>query len=448
MAAEQDLRKASCAVIIHALDGRRKTATTVRWSSELSLFLRTAQLENLNRLANTITLAMYKWYTAKKNASQVKLLRSVLLYWSSLELPGLASDLVSFLTDSRPPKTRSTIEVQNTTPKERPLSRESVRLLLETIGGLYARGQFDEQDHLLWRLMVSEGMRPGQLALLLVGDVMLTKTEAGTASVTMCIPYLKQTGTAARDFMVDHDLSSALSHVVAQHLELVERVLGRKPEPSTPLFCLLRASNSSGGYIANSSSVDIVHYIRKTALKITDAHPTDEDMKIFSRRLKHTKLTHLAQKGASVEVLAAAAFQTSTASVARYVNLTEESFEELESLMADSHDSMRSAFRGTIVDRSEATHPDPEHIIGLIGVDGDLGSCGADPCGMLVCAGCYGCDHFEAFRDGPHDAVERRIARDHNRSVSSGSNEAIATTAKQLAVVREVIRLIEIERAT
>jgi integrase len=360
LAADGDLFRASCAVIIHALDGRRKTSVVVRWTSEFSLFLRTVQSENLNRRTNTVTLAMYNWYAAKKNASQAKLLRSLLLYWSSLDVPGLASDLRTFLADSAPPKTPSPIEVQNRSPKERPLSNESVRRLLDKIGELYAAGQFDEQDHLLWRLLVSEGMRPSQLALFIVEDVTISGTQTGAPSVTLRIPYPKQRGTAARDYMVDHELSSSVSFVVVQHIELLERILRKPPLPSTPLFCLIRTNVLTAGYSVSTSCLNISAYIQRTAEKISGLTGTDEDVQLFSRRLKHTKLTHLAQKGASVEVLAAAAFQTSTNSVARYVNLTEESFEEVEAQMAGHHDRLLDLFRGSIVDRDDATHTDPE----------------------------------------------------------------------------------------
>lgn len=444
IAADKDLFKASCAVIMHALDGRRKISVVVRWTSEFSLFLRTVQAENLNRRTNTVTLAMYNWYAAKKNASQTKLLRSLLLYWSSLDVPGLASDLRTLLEDSAPPKTPSPIEVQNRSPKERPLSNESVRRLLDKIGELYAVGQFDEQDHLLWRLMISEGMRPSQLALLLVGDVEISKTEAGSLSATMRIPYPKQRGTAARDYMVDYELSSSVSFVVAQHIELLERVFGKTPLPTTPLFCLVRINVTTAGYSVSTNSLNISAYIQRTAEKISGIKGSDDELQLFSRRLKHTKLTHLALRGASVEVLATAAFQTSTNSVARYVNLTEEGFEEVEAQMGGHHDRLLDLFRGRIVDRDDATHTDPEHTIAFSNVDGDLGSCSSRLCGM-VCDGCYGCPHFEAFRDGPHEAVERRMAAEYSASIARGAEPAAIAKGKQLAVVREVIMLIRIE---
>jgi hypothetical protein len=123
---------------------------------------------------------MYQWYTEQKGPSQVKLLRGILLYWIDLEIPGLASDLASALPRMQPPKTPSPIEIQNRSPKERPFSAAQVKSLLDIIGQLYADCRFDSQDNMLWRLLISEAMRPGRRQLSWPpGDNYLGRFEAG-----------------------------------------------------------------------------------------------------------------------------------------------------------------------------------------------------------------------------------------------------------------------------
>jgi integrase len=441
-AASDELKEAAFAVLLHALNGRKKTSVCIRWRDELSLFLRTVQAENGNRSIRTITLGMHSWYAAQKGASQVKLLRGVLLFWISLEIPGLAEDLVTFLPSSRPPKPRSMIEVQNSSPRERPLSMKESHELLTAVGRLYVSGQFDDQDNLLWRLMISEAMRPSQLALLRMKDVRITHSDTGVASASVSVPMVKQKGTAARDFTMDHDLSSALSYVLDQHVKFVERVLGHVPDGDLPLFCLLRPPPTQRGYTVKATPISMASYITTTGRMLSRAYSSEESIELFNRRLKHTKLTHLAQAGATIEVLAAAGFQTSTVSLVRYVNLTDEAFEIVEAKMAPTHEFIHDAFRGVVVSRDEATHPDLEHAISDADVDGDLGSCGIDLCGMVVCLGCYTCDHFEAFPDGPHEAVEQRLVKRQQRESLAGTNAADNRTAKTLAGVRHVIWLI------
>ncbi|AMM24054.1 hypothetical protein AX767_06625 [Variovorax sp. PAMC 28711] len=71
--------------------------------------------------------------------------------------------------------------------------------------------------------------------------------------------------------------------------------------------------------------------------------------------------------------------------------------------MANSHNALVRFFKGRIVDRAGATHPDEEHLIGAPGLsDEDLGACAVQPCKGLMNVGCYGCYKFEAFADGPH----------------------------------------------
>jgi hypothetical protein len=277
--------------------------------------------------------------------------------------------------------------------------------------------------------------------LLQVGDVSITVGANGVASVTMRVPYVKQGGTAARDYMHDHDLSSSVSHVVAEHMKHLQQLIADAgPLPAElPLFCLVRNLTEESGYRIAREPMDISGYISTTGQAITDALPSNEEMELFSRRLKHTKLTHLAQRGASVEILAAAAFQTSTGSVSRYVNMTEEAFVDMEQAMAPDHDFLIAAFRGKVIDRDEATHSDEKHLLELIEVDGALAACGSNPCGMEICEKCYGCAHFEAFKDGPHEEVEKLMMLDLEKLESRQATEQAAEKRSQLKVVRIVI---------
>ena len=109
-------------------------------------------------------------------------------------------------------------------------------------------------------------------------------------------------------------------------------------------------------------SLDIQYLIAKTREHIASINGDFEDIDLFNRRFKHTKLTHLAASGAPLEVLAYAAYQTSTISLQRYVNLTEEAYLGFERQLDQSNELIENAFRGKVIQRSEATHADPEHL--------------------------------------------------------------------------------------
>ncbi len=129
-------RMAASFILLQALDGKRKSSTVLRWFNELSLFSRTVSAELGHRLISVITLKMYLWYCSKKGASQEKLVRSALLWWSKEGAPGIHPDLIAHIGVTAPRKPRGMIEVQNAEPSERPLTMQQVHGLLDDVADL------------------------------------------------------------------------------------------------------------------------------------------------------------------------------------------------------------------------------------------------------------------------------------------------------------------------
>ena len=442
-------RKAAAAAMLHALDGKRKASTTTRWIDELSLFLRTVSGVLDGARLSTITLAMFQWYCSSKGASQQKQLRGALLYWWRTDIPGIATELGSFLLTTAPPKPRGMIEVQNSKPSERPLSMEQVRSLLSNIDQLYASGVFDPQTNALWRLMISEALRPSQMQLLQFGDVRMDRSSEGKLlSVSLMVPTVKQQATRARDYMTLHRLSEALGQAIADHVAYAEDLHGAKVPADWALFGIRNASTVGRKPLLEETPAYLMHIFERTAAKIAALDSAFEEVELFNRRFKHTKLTHLAAMGASLEVLAHAGYQTSTISLRRYVNLSDEAFAVYEEQLEETHIHINNAFRGQVIARSDATRPDPEHRILDQSMEDDVGACAAEPCEVIACLGCYLCPRFEAFNDGPHRRVEASLVAEQERTRAAGLPETtVQLRANILSAVRDVIvRIDELRR--
>jgi hypothetical protein len=431
-------------VLLESLNGKRKTSTVRRWLDELSLFSRTVSEAMDGQRISVITLKMYQWYCSSKNASQQKLLRSVLLRWIDEETPGVHPELVNHLKTTAAPKPRGMIEVQNAVPAERPFSMSQVRTLIDNIEQLYVSGDFDAQTRLLWRMMISEALRPTQMSLLQVGDVKVERDVDGKlVAVHLNVPMVKQSGVAARDYQQSHRLSPAVSQALVEHLEFANAVHGSELPKTWPLFCV-RLSGDRKTPTTKRTSVGIHHVIQGSRKKIASLNDDFDSTDLFNRRFKHTKLTHLAASGAPLDVLAYAGFQTSTISLTRYVNLTEEAFVAFEKRLEPAYQQIEAAFRGKLIERNEATHADPEHRIADPSMEDDVGACGADPCEVLACFGCYTCPRFEAFTDGPHERVAATLLAEQARGLASGMPaETLLLREHILSAVRRVIQLIE-----
>lgn len=434
-----DLKRSFVAAMIHALNGRRKVSTVYRWVDEVSLFIRTTS--NGKKVAE-IGLRMYQGYSATKNSSQVKLLRSALKYWSARRYVGLAEDLRAHLIMARPPKPRSTIEIQNSVERERPFSYQQVQAILRKIDELYIDGEFSPQDNLLWRLIASEGLRPSQIALLKIGDVEVKRDERGKVKrVNLAVPVVKQHGTPARDYLVNVQLTDPVALAMVEHLEFVESIaLERKVKPDA-LFCI--SATHWGEYGIKKECIGITSRIRRSRGKLAAAAGL-ADSDLFTRRFKHTKLTHLAMIGAPKEVLAKSGFQTSTVSLVHYVNLTEEAFTDFEDRLFETHAGIANAFTVKVVDREDVRNMVASHGILDRELTGEVGICTASPCGVYGPNGCYECREFNAFRDGPHKRVlDHLLAEKTRRSKLGLSKEVVSRDDQLIETLERLIKRIK-----
>lgn len=428
--------------ILHALNGKRKISTLQRWVNELRLFIRSVYGKS-DPPIDVITLKMFNQYAATKGASQQKILRSVLLYWSKRKIPGISTDLSDYLALSKSPKPKHTSEIQITDPHERPIPIGEVRAILAQVDELYISGRFDPQDNLLWRLIVSLGLRPTQLELLRTGDVRY-EIEDGTKKIYafLNIPIVKQHATPARSYMMEYRMSEAVTAALQQHLAFLELTLGHPPQPTQPIFSIIQ--RGLGGRAAKDTTIRIPNKIKITRRRIAEALPAVEDADLFTRRFKHTKLTHLAVLGAPLPVLARAGYQTSTISLRHYVNLDEEAYMDYEDRLEDHNQEVHNAFRGRIVEPSGATNCDPHHAILSPDLEDSLGGCAGDPCDVFAPVGCYVCPRFEAFTDGAHSSVlkflERKTAALKKLNLSA---ESTKRDAHLIAAVKFVISEVE-----
>jgi len=238
--------------------------------------------------------------------------------------------------------------------------------------------------------------------------------------------------------MIETSMPNSVGVALRLHLELVERITGEAPKKSSPLFCISRSIEGKPTIQGKAISIDA--RVGQTRTRIAALVPFLNDHDLFTRRFKHTKLTHLAILGAPLAVLARAGYQTSTVSLKHYVNLSEEAFVDYENRLADEHAVIFDAFRGALIKSSDATNSDIEHQIFDSDLNDPVGSCAANPCDVFAPVGCYTCPRFEAFTDGAHTTVmkflKNRKARAQQMSLSA---ESIGRDDTLISAVQHVI---------
>lgn len=230
-------------------------------------------------------------------------------------------------------------------------------------------------------------------------------------------------------------LANAVGRSIIELINFITEIGGSDLPSSTPLFCI-RKENGKFSSISNRP----LHIAAKISATAKLLSPILNDERLFSRRLKHTKMTHLAILGADVNMLAVAGYQTSTVSLTRYVNLSDEAFLNYEVQMEEHFQSVSDCLSIKVIEREQATNRDPKNTITDLEADGDAGSCAAEPCGAMATLACYVCPRFEAFRDGPHEMILTGLLNRKERAIAKGL--PIETVKRDDRIIRSIQRVI------
>lgn len=424
------------AVVLNALNGNRKVSTVTQWFFRFERMLRRL---NLTKNVASITLKMYMEDARQSSPNDLKTLRSFLRYWIHLSYPCIAPDLKAHILTSRSPKSATSIEIQARKVHERPFSTEKVRAIHRQVDDLYIDGIFNPQQNLLWRLMISEALRPSQMQLLRVKDVSLS-------TKTLAVPLVKLHGKPNRSRMMEVLVSESVYVALRDHLAWMQRLRVSDLSPDQPLFCVNIHNQKP---FIQKRPLGIISLIARSRGRITDHIADLGDLDLFTRRFKHTKLTHLAILGAPIEVLKQAAFHTSSGSLARYVNLTDEMADAFERQMDPHFTLVIDAFRGSVLDADDEKSIPEDKLILDADLNDTVGGCGDEPCGVLAPIGCYVCPRFKAFVDGPHQQVLARMENARERKIQMRlPAETIQRDDNIISAVKQVIWLCESKKRT
>jgi integrase len=428
-------------IYVRALESRKKVSTVTKWRNSFNHFMKEIS-PNCDKELCRITLSMLTYYNEGKSANMQKNIRAVLVFWiKETKFPGIAEDLEHYLSYSKSPKAMSTPVIQATKPMERPFSKGQINNIKNTVEDLYINGVFNPQDYCLWKMAIGEALRPSQLRLLMVSDF-----QVRGSVVYGKVPIIKQPGMRGRDYLFDVKYSTSVSGAIINQLEYIKKLSGSDDINDYPFFCITY-SNKLKKRVSINKRINVLNQMIRSRKQIVKSEVNSEiesELDLFLRRFKHTKLTDLALRGASVEMLARAGFQTSTVSLKHYINENPDMFSEYQKQMLDVHEMINSAFRGSIVDKDACKNMDNDHYILNNDASANLGSCSADICGVLSPEGCYLCPSFQAFKEADHQKLYDRIESRKIQYINNNANQSVVLRDENiLLAVAKVINEIK-----
>ncbi|HGM8500233.1 TPA: site-specific integrase [Pseudomonas aeruginosa] len=374
--------------------------------------------------------------------------------WEALGVPGVTKTAVCLLKSLRLKGNRKGTSVLTMDPIRGPLTDIERSATQAALNDAFVARTIALEDYLLAWLCLLLGQRNIQYAMLKVGDVReITKADGATEYV-LRVPRVKQGSAEARRVQFKERLISPIGKMLVDYASSVRTRFGYGAsfsiDPSqAPLFPQKRTTKEARpSFHEHTSPKEIGNRVRSVfkALRVYSER-TGEPIRVTPKRLRHTVATSAAREGHGELIIAELLDHSDTQNVGVYVKATPEIIERIDRAVALRMAPLAHAFTGVVIGSESAASRGHDPTSRIVDPRFDdtmkpMGNCGREgPCGFLAPIACYTCRNFQAWVDGPHDAVLDYLLIERER-LSAEVDARIATVNdRTILAVAEVVQL-------
>lgn len=381
-----------------------------------------------------------KWYLGS--------LAGFLKKWHALGHPGVTSEAVKLLKELRFKGNKKGEAVLTLDPHNGPFTDIELESIQGALNQAYSSNAIAENEYLLAWLFMLLGQRPAQYALLKVCDVLAPMVKDGSHIYILRVPRVKQRRAARLEFkerLITPQIGKLLYEYALKIKASFEGLLG---DPSqAPLFPQSVNGNQPVGMEFHQTST----LLSRKLTRILDgldvfSERTGDLIHITATRFRRTTGTRAAQEGHGELIIAELLDHSDTQNVGVYVQATPEMVERIDRSVAMALAPLAQAFAGVIIgDESDATRGDDasSRIIDprIDKTCQPMGNCGSHGfCGFSAPIACYTCQHFQAWLDGPHEAVLNHLLAERERKLNVADIRIASVNDRTILAVADVVR--------
>lgn len=404
------------------------------------------------RLLATITSTELINYKATLDGATEWYLSSLavlLKKWHRLGYEGVEPDAILLLKQLRLKGNQKGVAVLTMDPEDGPFSYIELEALQTALNTAYADGKSDTSSFVLAWLYVLLGQRNKQHAALKVCDVRVARGEAGAQSYSLMMPSAKKRSHNPRATFVERPVVEQFGEILVAYSEGVRREFESiLPDASqAPLFPSRFGTRWSLGFEFHHSADDIGNVLTTTLenLSVTSER-TGRPLRITGQRFRRTIGTRAAEEGYGPLIIARLLDHTDTQNVGVYSANSPAIIDRLDRAIAMEMAPLAQAFAGVIADGSQSGRDPSRHIIDLrIDQSGNsMGGCGRHGfCGFNAPIACYTCKSFEAWLDGPHEAVLNHLVGKRDQLLKTSDKRIASVNDRTILAVAAVIQRCE-----
>ena len=398
----------------------------------------------------TLDLLNYKAALSEEKAFYLGSLARLLKKCDGLGLAGVSKEACALLDDLRLKGNRKGEAVLTLDPVIGPYTVLEQEAIQSALHDAFVDGSIDRSMYLLAWLFIALGARPIQYAALKVCDLTATKSAEGDVSYMLSVPRAKQRDADCRSEFKNRPLIAQLGHKLLQYAESVKQSYQDLLDDTSqaPLFPRSSPGEASPGYEFHRTSKGIGAALQ-AALRKLDVYSerTGRPLNVAPVRFRRTFATNAAQEGHGELVIAELLDHNDTQNVGVYVAAVPEITTRIDRAVAMKMAPLAQAFKGLLIKgESRATRGnDPASRIIDLRVDRSakpMGSCGQHSfCGFAAPIACYTCRAFEAWLDGPHEAVLEHLLAERERLLATTDERMAAVNDRTILAVAQVVQL-------
>jgi len=373
-------------------------------------------------------------------------LAGLLRKWHGLGYGGVGADALLLLKQLRLKGNTKGVAVLTMDPLDGPYTHIEVEGLQTALNSAYAGGQLKAAEYVLAWLYLLLGQRNKQYAALKVCDAQVKRDTDGNLSYSVMVPSAKKGTANARDRMVERPLIEQFGAMLVEYAQsvraLFEGVLADAGQ--APLFPSGRVRQSVNGFEFHRTADDLGQLLKRSLENLqVRSERTGKVINVTARRFRRTIGTRAAEEGHGPLVIAGLLDHADTQHVGVYTANSPAIIERIDRAIAMDMAPLAQAFAGTVMNGSADGATSTNRIIDLrIDRSGKaMGKCGQEGyCGFAAPVACYTCRNFEAWVDGPHEAVLTYLLARREQLLKLGDKRMASVNDRTILAVAAVIQ--------
>jgi integrase len=345
-----------------------------------SMFKIWVKLMTINTIDDKAVYQLNIHFGPKKN-HQLNTVKTFIKKWKKLNYPGVDSTAFRMMDKIKIHTNLAGEAVKRRDPNKGPLTEDEMNTILKSIRKLFLQKKIEGFLYCYITLLAKTGRRPLQLISLKAKD--LIKREG---DYFLNIPKIKQRKEFRSEFnmkVIDEDLYGNLLMLIDENQSVIEEKFGASIDQmrsELPIFLdvnkISHLNNTSD--LSPFIKTDFLHMKKSVIskkLKILTAEykiissRTHNYIELNARRFRYTLGTSLANKGASVEVIAKALDHKSIHSSGIYLKNSPDNVRDLDEKLSNFFEPLSKIFLGQEVDESKRLFT--EYVLESFGLTND-----------------------------------------------------------------------------